>query len=237
MTVRDLAILVAHPRNEFIPLRVQQILGSAGSLRVRVVRNLGRQAIEELRELSSPRIFVPHWSKRIPPDVFFRFETICFHMTDLPFGRGGSPLQNLIARNLASTKLTAFRCTEDLDAGPIYDKRELGLDGTAEEILHRTGMLVAEMIADIVRGDIQPSPQAGLVTYFRRRQPEESEIPRQLAGRALYDFIRMLDADGYPRAFVRHGRLRLVFSDASLAHDGSAVTARVTLVDDTSSPR
>ncbi len=27
-----------------------------------------------------------------------KFECVCFHMTDVPYGRGGSPLQNLIIR-------------------------------------------------------------------------------------------------------------------------------------------
>jgi len=37
-------------------------------------------------------------------------------MTDVPYGRGGSPLQNLIVRGHTETKLTALRCVRDLDA-------------------------------------------------------------------------------------------------------------------------
>ena len=53
----------------------------------------------------APRyVFVPHWSWIIPEAVWRRFETVVFHMTDLPYGRGGSPLQNMIVRGLAETK-------------------------------------------------------------------------------------------------------------------------------------
>jgi len=31
-------------------------------------------------------------------EIFENYEIILFHMTDLPYGRGGSPLQNLIVR-------------------------------------------------------------------------------------------------------------------------------------------
>ena len=55
-------------------------------------------------------------------------------MTDLPFGRGGSPLQNLITRGISKTKISALRCNEEIDAGPIYLKRPLSLHGSAEEI-------------------------------------------------------------------------------------------------------
>ena len=42
--------------------------------------------------------FIAHWSHFISPDIFTNYECILFHMTDLPYGRGGSPLQNLIVR-------------------------------------------------------------------------------------------------------------------------------------------
>ena len=44
-------------------------------------------------------------------------------MTDLPFGRGGSPLQNLIVRGYKSTKLTAIKVQSGIDTGDIYLKK------------------------------------------------------------------------------------------------------------------
>jgi len=46
-------------------------------------------------------------------------------MTDLPFGRGGSPLQNLIVRGFTHTKLSALRVEKGLDTGDIYLKEDL----------------------------------------------------------------------------------------------------------------
>ena len=58
---------------------------------------LTRAALEQAK----PRyVFFPHWSHIIPEDIHGAFECVIFHMTDLPFGRGGSPLQNLIARGI-----------------------------------------------------------------------------------------------------------------------------------------
>ena len=64
------------------------------------------ELIPDPRELSSERlssiapryVFFPHWSHRIEAGIHKRFECVIFHTTDLLFGRGGSPLQNLIAR-------------------------------------------------------------------------------------------------------------------------------------------
>ena len=55
-------------------------------------------------------------------------------MTDLPYGRGGSPLQNLIIRGHKKTKISALRMVNELDAGPIYFKRSLSLNGNAQKI-------------------------------------------------------------------------------------------------------
>jgi len=80
-------------------------------------------------------IFFPHWSWIIPPEIYKKYTCVVFHITDLPFGRGGSPLQNLISKKIYKTKISALKVTENLDAGPIYLKENfyIGL-GNAEEI-------------------------------------------------------------------------------------------------------
>ena len=70
-------------------------------------------------------IFFPHWSWKIPKEIYEHYECVAFHMTDLPYGRGGSPLQNLIVREKYYTQISAFRVTEGMDEGPIYLKHPL----------------------------------------------------------------------------------------------------------------
>ena len=36
----------------------------------------------------------------------------------------------------------------------------------------------------------------------------------------LYDFIRMLDADGYPNAYIKYGKLKFEFSNANYDANG-----------------
>ena len=45
-------------------------------------------------------------------------------MTDLPFGRGGSPLQNLIVRGFEETMTSAIKVTKGIDTGDIYLKEK-----------------------------------------------------------------------------------------------------------------
>ena len=43
-----------------------------------------------IEKINPTKIFISHWSYIIPEEIFSNFECIVFHMTDLPYGRGGS---------------------------------------------------------------------------------------------------------------------------------------------------
>lgn len=172
-----------------------------------------------LNEVKPTYVFFPHWSYIIPEDIYTHFECVMFHMTDLPFGRGGSPLQNLIARGIYETQITAFRCEKGLDTGPIYCKRPLSLYGTAEEIYMRAADIIEDMIKWIIANQPEPVPQQGEGCYFPRRKAEESNIAELESLENLYDYIRMLDAEGYPRAFLETKHFRIEFERASLKPD------------------
>jgi methionyl-tRNA formyltransferase len=174
------------------------------------------------------RIYFLHWSWIVPDRILAATECVGFHMTDLPYGRGGSPLQNLVVRGHGSTKLTALRMTATVDGGPVYAKRDLDLHGTAEEVYVRTTYLAAEMIRTFLDTDPQPVAQEGEVVAFARRTPSESELPGNLTLPALHDFIRMLDAEGYPHAFLRAHGLRLEFRRAALYDERVEVDVVVT---------
>jgi methionyl-tRNA formyltransferase len=179
-------------------------------------------------------VFVVHWSWKVPRAIYAAFECIGFHMTDLPYGRGGSPLQNLIQRGTYATQLSAFRVTGAVDAGSVYAKRPLCLHGTAQEIYIRASTLAFEMMDEIITTRPAPIPQPDAqTTTFQRRRPRESEVPTSLSLVQLYDFVRMLDADGYPHAFVKYAGFRFELTRASL-RDGHIV-ADVRIVPDDAS--
>lgn len=172
----------------------------------------GDLTYDRVSSLSPRYIFFLHWSWKVPAKIVDNYECVCFHMTDVPYGRGGSPLQNLIVRGHRRTKLTALRMCHDFDSGPVYLKEDLCLQGSAEEIYIHASYLSAEMVGRIIQEQPQPSPQEGEPTVFERRQPDQSAIPSLPDLEGVYDFIRMLDAEGYPRAFLEHEGFRYEFS-------------------------
>lgn len=169
-----------------------------------------------LDHLNPAFIFFPHWNWKVPPAITKKYRCVCFHMTDLPFGRGGSPLQNLILRGHKTTMLSAIQMTDQLDAGPIFSKMALSLEGSAQQIFQRAAVLVYQLITRIINQQPAPVPQKGTPEYFSRRTPDQSVLPDAASAEQLYDFIRMLDATGYPTAFLQHHGWKLEFTQAKL---------------------
>lgn len=185
-----------------------------------LITNPSELRLETIKKINPKYIFFPHWSERVPHEIFTNYECVCFHETDLPFGRGGSPIQNLIERGFNSTKISAIRMTEELDAGPIYLKKQLSLDGIAEEIFMRSSEIIFEMIKYIVENKPKPIPQEGEIVFFKRRKPDQSLIPKEIKTiKELYDFIRMLDAEGYPKANIAFNSFEMEILNPVLRHN------------------
>lgn len=168
-----------------------------------------------LAENNPKYIFFPHWRWIVPSEIVNEYNCVCFHMTDLPYGRGGSPLQNLILRGHKRTVLTVLKMDEGVDTGPVYFTEPLDLEGTAQEIYVRAAELTWCLIRKLVEENPVPEPQVGEPVLFKRRFPVESELPELDSLDQLYDFIRMLDAPGYPHAFLETNKYRIDFTEAS----------------------
>jgi methionyl-tRNA formyltransferase len=217
-------IVSPHSRNDALEKNVRELQG-VEVLRLRTPSELNFFTIADF----APRfVFFPHWSWKIPAEIYERFECVIFHMTDLPYGRGGSPLQNLIVRGYKNTKLSAIRCVKTLDAGPVYMKCPLSLLGTAEEVLLRAANITEEMIKFIIHEKPIPVEQSGVPTKFRRRLPKDGDLANLTDLEKIYDFIRMLDADGYPPAFIETHDFRFEFSGATLNADDILAEVKIT---------
>ena len=186
--------------------------------------------LENLSSINPDKIFIPHWSYIIPSEIIENYECIVFHMTDLPFGRGGSPLQNLIVRGLKSTKISAIRVEQKLDAGDVYIKSPLSLEGTAYEIFIRSTYVIEGMIEKVVKNKLHPVPQVGEIVEFKRRKPADSNWENLSTLEEVFDYIRMLDCEGYPHAFIETPIFKIEFNKASFDINEEIITANVRII-------
>lgn len=175
---------------------------------------------DKLFLLQPKYIFFAHWSWLIQDKIYKNFECIVFHMTDLPFGRGGSPLQNLLQRQIYTTKISALKVDGEVDNGDIYLKENFDIsNGSAHELYIKASNIIFEkMIPTLLKENIIPKKQNGEVTIFKRRTPKDSDIlSSQVKNiQQLYDFIRMLDAPSYPKANITFGKLKIELKDVKI---------------------
>jgi methionyl-tRNA formyltransferase len=210
-------LATSRPWNEIMAQRLAEKTGHVFHL----VTTKNDLALDRLQKLKPRYIFFPHWSYIVPEEIFNSFECIIFHMTDLPYGRGGSPLQNLIIRGHKETKISALRCVQEMDAGPVYLKRRLCLEGAASEIFLRAAGIIEDMIVEIIQNEQNPITQEGNPVFFKRRRPEESDLSKAQVQNLndFFDFIRMLDAESYPRAYLDMHGYRLELSRVQMEQD------------------
>ena len=174
-------------------------------------------------QLKPKYIFFPHWSWIIPKNIYDNFDCIVFHMTDLPYGRGGSPLQNLMVQGIYDTKISALKVDDGLDTGDIYLKEDFNISsGNAQEIFTKLSIIIFnKMIPKLLLSDKLPQKQVGKIVNFKRRTHAQSNI-NTLDNKSLdklYDFIRMLDGEGYPKAFYELENLKFEYMDIEKKHN------------------
>ncbi|CAN1499431.1 Fmt Methionyl-tRNA formyltransferase [Burkholderiaceae bacterium] len=179
-------------------------------------------------ELINPRyIFFPHWNWKVKPEIYERFECIAFHTAPLPFGRGGSPIQNLITRGIKKSPVCAFRMTDIMDGGPIYKSLEVSLHGNISEIFKRIASCIDKIIIQICRDNPHPIEQSGEVVIFERLSSSDNEILSSYSIQGIYDRIRMVDGEGYPKAYINFGGYKIELTSATLCGDEIQANIRV----------
>jgi len=196
---------------------------------------------ENVAKINPKYIFVPHWSHIIPKEIWGNYETIVFHETDLPFGRGSRPIQNLIMQGYTKTKISALKVNEGLDSGPIYLKKDLDISkGGVHEILKKSSDIIfRDMIPEIMKG-IKPYEQTwkDVDCYFLylRNKPVDTgavfkrKIIKESADltkgsnsiEQIYRTIRALQDDyecGDPRAYIPVNGGRIEFYDPQIINN------------------
>lgn len=132
---------------------------------------------------------------------------IVVHASDLPKGKGFSPLQWQILEGRNEIPLTLFEVVENADAGPYYIKDVISFKGT--ELLEEMRQTMAEKILEMcVRfignfDSIQAIDQSGEETFYRKRTAADDELDVNKTIEAQFNHLRIADNEKFPLYF-RH---------------------------------
>tara|TARA_B100000902_G_C27307329_1_gene916294 strand:- start:502 stop:1179 length:678 start_codon:yes stop_codon:yes gene_type:complete len=216
-------IIIACSKNWFLK-KYKKILKKKNIILIKNQERLNKKSLEKIKPSI---IFFPHWSHKVDKYIVKNYNCICFHTAPLPYGRGGSPIQNLIKRNFNKSPVCAFKMTNKLDAGPILLKKTVSLDGDLEQILNRISKIIIDMMKTIMSKKIVPKIQKGKVVMFKRIKPNESRIKNEKNIKKIYDKIRMLDSNEYPRAYIMIDKFKLLLSKAVLNKNIISCNAKI----------
>lgn len=146
----------------------------------------------------------------IGPDTRARYRhTLVIHASDLPKGRGWSPMAWDILDGADKITVSLLNAEDGVDSGDIWQKRSFALDGT--ELLQELNAKLFDIELELMDWALDhcdqatPEPQTGAPTMWPRRTPADSEIDPMKPLIESFDTIRIADPDRFAAYFDHRG--------------------------------
>lgn len=169
--------------------------------------------LANLDQFKPDLVFFPHWNWIVSKEIFEKYTCIVFHTAPLPFGRGGSPIQNLIKLGYTKSPVCALAMSQGIDSGPIYDQIDISLNGSLSEIFGRLNNVVNLLMLRLIDHLPEKKIQTGQVHRFMRLGDKDNEINYEANIQEFHNSIRMLDDPSYPNAYLNLQNVRIEFYD------------------------
>lgn len=139
---------------------------------------------------------------------------LVIHESDLPKGKGWSPVTWQVLEGKDKIPVTLFEAVEAVDAGPIYAKEYIELDGTEllTEIKDKQGLATQKLILDFVKKypDIKGAKQKGDESFYPKRTAKDSEMDIKKSIKEQFDLLRVCDNERYPAHFIHRNQKYII---------------------------
>ncbi len=148
----------------------------------------------------------------VGPEVLARHRNnLVVHESDLPKGRGWSPLTWQVLEGADVIPVTLFEAAQTVDSGVIYLQEWIKLDG--DELVadlrriqaDATFRLCRSLVAHYPQSVNKTRPQTGEPTYYRRRRPSDGQLDPDQSLRDQFSLLRVSDNEHYPAWFEWSG--------------------------------
>ena len=200
-----ITILTDDPASWFIPYgeELEARLRAAGHDTRYVTRKQEIVAGDICFLLSCVRIVEPEYLSR-------NRHNIVVHASDLPQGKGFSPLQWQILEGKQAVVVTLLEAVQAVDAGPAYIRTRLEFDGTElhDELRQKLGSRIVEMCMHYAgeSDSLVPLPQEGSESFYRRRTESDDELDVHKSILEQFNHLRIADNDRFPLYFQHLGQ-------------------------------
>jgi len=148
------------------------------------------------------------------PEQILQFKSVVVvHESDLPKGRGWSPMTWRVLNGEQSMILTLLQAAAKVDSGVIYGSRQVSLTGIEllpelrELQIAKSLELISEFVDEFPESLGKAQPQIGNPTYFPRRTRVDSQCDSDSTIESIFDLLRVSDWRKYPVYFKRNGSI------------------------------
>ena len=146
-----------------------------------------------------------------PPEVLARNRrNLVVHASDLPKGRGFSPMTWLVLDGRNDIPVCLLEAAEEVDAGQIVYRTAMRFEG--HELIDEMRAVLGKLHVDLCRkflDELDPpagAAQQGEATFYPRRRPADSRLDPSRSIAAQFDLLRTVDNQAYPAFFDLRGR-------------------------------
>jgi methionyl-tRNA formyltransferase len=146
-----------------------------------------------------------------PPDVLSRNQrNLVVHESDLPKGRGFSPLTWQILEGAKRIPVCLLEAGSELDAGPVVYRDSVSFEGheLIGEMRQKLGKMTVALCRRFLAEASPPSgtSQSGDATIYVRRRPADSQLDPKRSIAEQFDLLRVVDNERYPAWFEHRGK-------------------------------
>lgn len=131
---------------------------------------------------------------------------IIIHGSDLPKGRGISPVTWQILEGKNKIPVTLFEVADRLDEGDYYFKDRIMLDGTElyDDWKEKEFTCAKRMILKFLKlsENLKPKKQKGRPSFYGKRIPSDGKLDINLPIKEQINMFRVADNEKYPTFFI-----------------------------------
>lgn len=204
-------------------MRVQILIDNPGSwalpygkdlLNTLLKKGIEGSLIHSHQEIKKGDVLVLLSCEKILKNFDLNRYNLVVHASDLPKGRGWSPLTWQILEGKNEITLTLFEAAEKVDSGLIYMKDTVVFEGheLIDELRKKIGEKSNEMILSFISSypNITGYKQKGEPTFYPKRSAKDSELDVNKTIAEQFNLLRVADKERYPAFFYFKGHKYLI---------------------------
>jgi methionyl-tRNA formyltransferase len=170
--------------------------------------------IHNAEEVTKGEVLVLLSCEKIFKKLYLNKFNLVVHESDLPSGKGWSPLTWQVIEGKNRIPISLLEAAEAIDSGVIYGKVFIDLDGTEliDELRSKQAMATRQLLLNFLDAypDVKSMEQQGASSFYPKRKAEDSKLDINRSIGEQFNLLRVVDNERYPAYFEYAGKKYII---------------------------